>query len=82
MLELRNTLMPAVSPMPKPTPLEELGSSPMTMQSAPQIAVTPHRANLTINPRQFQAFDAKGPWASMLQVPVTVPGGTYNPFHC
>ncbi|EER12343.1 dc3, putative [Perkinsus marinus ATCC 50983] len=59
--------MPAVSPMPKPTPLEELGSSPMTMQSAPQIAVTPHRANLTINPRQFQAFDAKGPWASMLQ---------------
>ncbi|KAF4707902.1 hypothetical protein FOZ62_011444, partial [Perkinsus olseni] len=52
-----------VSATPKPTPLEQLGSSPMPMQGAPQVAVSPHRwTSLTTNHRKVQAYDPKFPW--------------------
>ncbi|KAF4734198.1 Splicing factor 3B subunit 1, partial [Perkinsus olseni] len=59
-----STLMATtVSATPKPTPLEHLGSSPMPMQGAPQVAVSPHRwTSLTTNHRKAQAYDSKCPW--------------------
>ncbi|KAF4702185.1 hypothetical protein FOZ62_011330 [Perkinsus olseni] len=52
-----------VSVTPKPTLLEQLGSSPMPMQGAPQVAVSPHRwTSLTTNHRKVQAYDPKCPW--------------------